>query len=146
MNLGCSLQVTFSYKSNPIIFLDYPLFILRLLIVKFCNWRGILSFLLDLWWKRVLGVFNIQWKLVSYKPFSYFSQSLFTWENRQTLLDQGDLKHVLRSLTYKRNKSCANTNPWGTPHFTSFKLVFTVGSISIYCLLLGRKFSIQLRL
>ena len=69
INLRCSFQITFSSNNTPRNFMDSSFFILRLLIVKFGNWRWILSFLLGLWKKRVLGFFNIHWKFVSYKPF-----------------------------------------------------------------------------
>ena len=138
--------------------MDSSLFILWLLMVKFGNCRGTLSFLLGLWKKEyfVVSTFSKSFLATSHSfiPVS----SLFTSENRpylfygckrdlhrlQTLLDQGDLKHNWNHWHKKRSKRGANIDPWGTSHFASFKLVFAMGSNSIYCFLFERKLSIYL--
>ena len=63
MNLRCFFQFTFLSNNTPRNFMDSSLFILWLLIVKFGNCRGTLSFLLGLWKKE-------------YFVFSTFSKSL----------------------------------------------------------------------
>lgn len=155
MYLRCSFQDKYLSNNTPASFIDSSR--LWLLIVKFGNWGGRLSFLLRLWKKEYLVYSRFRESLSATNHSFTLLSSLLTSENRQYVflwvyktfasspyfILSRRFEAFLRSLTYKKNTKGVLILILEELH-TSLVSNWFVGSISIYCFLLERKLFTQL--
>ena len=120
------LHVMFSSIKTPKNFIDSDCLISLLHILSFGRTKGILSFLLGLWKSEYFVFVTFRDNLLDINHWLISSVNI---------MGSNKFEAFCRSFTYIKNKRGPNIDPWGTPHTTSFKSVFFILLIWMYCFL-----------